>query len=175
MAKDTAKKNRRKNEERMRLFTLITVAVNVITILVILYRHGFSPQFGSIVWLSFWAGQQYASLALLKYVAKPTYGPTGELVDCADVSDPAALGPYSLAQDLLWVCWAVEPLCCIVHWGFVFLYLPLPIYCVYKLSTIASLLRGPRSTSAEHVPEGQVPQTRAERRRLELHQRKRKL
>nr|CCD16198.1 unnamed protein product [Trypanosoma congolense IL3000] len=176
MAKDTAKKNVRSNAVRMQVFSLITLAINALCLFLAAWREGSILCFSSIAGLFFWAGQEYASLALLKHFAKPVYGPKGELLDCSDVSDPKELGIYSLAQDVLWVCWVVQLLCFLFHWGFVVLYLPVPVVGLCKLWCFVSpLFMGPKSTPGLENEFGPGPMSRSERRKVEVLRRKRKL
>ncbi|KAH9577713.1 SRP-independent targeting protein 2/TMEM208 [Trypanosoma melophagium] len=176
MAKDTAKKNMRKNETRMRVFTLFTLSVNVISIIFLMYSRGGLPSLGDLLGLVFWAGQEYVALSLLKRVATPLYSPTGDLLECADVSNPAELGVYSFAQDVLWVCWVVQLLCYLFHWAFVVFYLPVPATAMYKAWQLVGPLIMQRFYPADagNAKTDGMPRTRAERRRQELLQRKKK-
>ncbi|RNF23142.1 uncharacterized protein Tco025E_02890 [Trypanosoma conorhini] len=175
MAKDTAKKNMRRNEARMRTFTVCTWAVNVLSLAYLVYHRGSLPCLREVVGLGFWAGQEFVALALLKQFARPSYSSTGELLDCPDASNPSELGVYSFAQDLLWVCWVVGLLCCLFHWAFFLLYLPVPAMAMYKgWSLIGPLLRRRQGPTEENAEGAAMPRNRAERRRQELLQRKRK-
>ncbi|ESL07308.1 hypothetical protein TRSC58_05005 [Trypanosoma rangeli SC58] len=176
MAKDTAKKNMRRNEARMRTFTICTWAVNVFSLAFIMYYRSSLPSFWDVIGLGFWAGQEFVALALLKQFAKPSYSSTGELLECPDASNPSELGVYSFAQDFLWVCWVVGLLCCLFHWAFFLLYLPVPAMAMYKgWCLISPLLRRRQASSEENAEGGAMPRNRAERRREELLQRKRKI
>ncbi|CBH14129.1 Protein of unknown function (DUF788), putative [Trypanosoma equiperdum] len=176
MAKDTAKKNMRGNAVRMQVFSLITLTVNVICFLVSFWRQSSFPGFGSLAALAFWAGQEYASLALLKHFARPVFNAEGELLDCPDASDPKELGYYSLAQDVLWVCWVVQVLCFLFHWGFMVLYLPVPVMGLYKLwGIIGPLLTPAQPAAGEGCGFAPGGLSRAERRKMELQQRKKRV
>ncbi|EKG05478.1 hypothetical protein TCSYLVIO_003449 [Trypanosoma cruzi] len=173
MAKDTAKKNMRRNEERMRRFTICTLAVNVLSLVFIIYHRGSLPWFRDVVGVGFWAAQEFVALFLLKAFAKPTCSSTGELLECPDASNPSELGMYSYAQDLLWVCWVVELLCYLFHWAFFLLYLPIPAMALYQFWAFIGPLLLRRQPSADESSEGAaIPRNRAERRRQELLQRK---
>ncbi|ORC91213.1 uncharacterized protein TM35_000062180 [Trypanosoma theileri] len=178
MAKDTAKKNMRSNESRMYVFTLLTLAVNILSIIFTMYFRGGLPSFGDLVGLGFWAGQEYVALSLLKRFAKPVYSSTGDLLECPDVSNPQELGVYSFAQDVLWVCWVVQLLCYLFHWAFVVFYLPVPATAIYKVwQFVGPLLMqrfNPGASSNGDAGADGMPMSRAERRRQELLQRKKK-
>ncbi|CCW64201.1 unnamed protein product [Phytomonas sp. EM1] len=177
MAKETAKKNWRRNEVRMKVFTLITVAVNLLYTGLIIYRRGGLPSISDLVAIVFWAGQEYAALSLIKGFAKPSFDSNGVLLSCPDVSDPKELGYYSFIQDLLWVCWAVQTFCNI-HTAFFVFYLPVPATIIYKGWTVArpflKNMLGIESGDTTHdtADGNQPPRNRQERRRAELEQRK---
>ncbi|KEG11695.1 hypothetical protein DQ04_02361070 [Trypanosoma grayi] len=177
MAKDTLKKNVRRNETRMRIFTIAVFVINAVSIIAIMYYRGSVPHLVDIAGVTFWAGQEYMALALLKRFAKPTYSSTGELLDCPDASNPAELGVYSFAQDVLWVCCAVQLLCSLFHWAFVIFYLPVPAMAMYKLWHLLApllLLRRGASAVGEGDEDSALPRDRMERRRMELMQRKKR-
>ncbi|KAG5512296.1 hypothetical protein JKF63_07818 [Porcisia hertigi] len=132
MAKETAKKNLKKNMARMRAFSMITAALNCVYVFVILYRNGGLPSFRDLMAISFWAGQEYMAYTTLNKLAQPTIGSDGALLDCIDVSNPQELGHYTFVQDVLWVCWVVQTLC-ILHPAFIVFYLPVPATLIYKL------------------------------------------
>lgn len=178
MAKDTAKKNWKKNVARMSVFSYITIAVNVVYLLAILYRNGGLPSFADLVAIVFWAGQEYFALGSLKAFAKPTFSPEGDLLDCADASNPKELGYYSFAQDILWVCWVVQVLC-IIHPAFFVFYLPVPATIIYKIwgsvlrPLLASHFSGPRGAEGgDEQGSGDGARSRQDRRREEVKQRK---
>ncbi|GET85393.1 hypothetical protein, conserved [Leishmania tarentolae] len=182
MAKETAKKNWRKNQVRMRVFFMIMAAVNLLYILAILHRNGSLPSFRDLGAISFWAGQEYLAYLLLNKVAQPTISPEGHLLDCIDASNPQELGYYTLAQDVLWVCWVVQALC-IMHPAFIVFYLPVPGTLLYKvwgsvLKPLVSAYFGgsgagtDAGAGAEDENSNGSPRNRQERRKEELRQRK---
>ncbi|CBZ23022.1 conserved hypothetical protein [Leishmania mexicana MHOM/GT/2001/U1103] len=178
MAKETAKRNLRKNKVRMRVFSMITAAVNLLYVLAILYRNGSLPSFHDLMAIGFWAGQEYLAYAMLSKVAQPTISPDGDLLDCIDASNPQELGYYSLAQDVLWVCWVVQALC-MMHPAFIVFYLPVPATLIYKvwgsvLKPLVSVYLGGRGagTGAEEGSSNGPPRNRQERREEALKQRK---
>lgn len=179
MAKDTAKKNLKSNARRINVFTIITLAVNAIYAGAILYRNGGLPGISDLVAIAFWGAQQLFALNALKKLAEPTLGPSGELLDCIDISDPQQLGIYTFAQDALWVCWVVQALC-VVHSAFIVFYLPVPATLLYKIwnSVLKPLLAasggGGGSSDGQGAggTSGGANLTRQERRRQEQQNRK---
>ncbi|CCW71304.1 unnamed protein product [Phytomonas sp. Hart1] len=175
MAKETAKNNWRRNEARMKVFTFITMAVNLLYTGLIIYHRGGLPSIYDLIAIAFWAGQEYATLQLLKGFAMPSFDVSGELLSCPDASNPKELGYYSFVQDLLWICWTVQTLCN-VHTAFFVFYLPVPATLIYKGWTIARpfLTNRMGMKAANGAMEGgeQPPRNRQERRREELERRK---
>ncbi|KAG5488111.1 hypothetical protein LSCM1_08176 [Leishmania martiniquensis] len=180
MAKGTAKKNLKKNLVRMRVFWIITTAVNALYVLAILYRNGSLPSFRDLAAISFWAGQEYVAYSALNKLAQPTLSPDGDLLDCIDASNPQELGYYTFVQDVLWVCWAVQ-LLCILHPAFIVFYLPVPATLISKFwgSVLAPLLStffggsgGGDDIGADDGGSSGAPRNRQERRKEELKQRK---
>ncbi|AYU75550.1 Protein of unknown function (DUF788) [Leishmania donovani] len=178
MAKETAKRNLKKNNVRMRVFSMITAAVNLLYVLVILYRNGSLPSFHDLMAIGFWAGQEYLAYSMLSKVAQPAISPEGHLLDCIDASNPQELGYYTLAQDVLWVCWVVQALC-IMHPAFIVFYLPVPATLIYKVwgsvlkPLVAAYLGGSGvGTGADEDSSHGPPRNRQERRKEELKQRK---
>lgn len=72
----------------MYVFSIITVVINVLYVLRIMYRNGGLPGFRDLLAITFWAGQEYVALRSLKLIALPTFNAQGELVDCIDASNP---------------------------------------------------------------------------------------
>eukprot|EP00796_Vickermania_ingenoplastis_P010747 gene10747-7475_t len=176
MAKDTAKKNWRRNEVRMKTFTIITAAVNIIYCAVVLHYRGGYIRMVDVLSVLFWAGQEYYCLRALQRFAAPTFAPDGSLQRCPDVSDPAELGIYTFAQDMLWVCWLVQTLCNLHH-AFIVFYLPVPATIIYKGYTLARPFLPGWLGGAVQQQEGReedqaAPQTREERRREAIKRRK---
>lgn len=179
MAKDTAKKNLRRNDTRMYIFTLITIAVNVIYVLRIMYRNGGLPGFRDLLAIVFWVGQEYLAFSALQSVVRPKYNDQGELVECIDASNPHELGYFSFAQDVLWVCWVIQLLCCF-HGAFFVFYLPVPATVIYKVwhLLLRPLLVARYGWGAEGGNENdnsqgsEAPRNRQKRRAEELRQRK---
>ncbi|KAG5487389.1 hypothetical protein CUR178_08475 [Leishmania enriettii] len=179
MAKGTAKKNLKKNTARMRVFSIITAAVNALYVFALLYRNGSLPSCRDLMAISFWVGQEYVAYSTLNKLAQPTLSPEGDLLDCIDASNPQELGYYTFAQDVLWVCWCVQ-LLCILHPAFIVFYLPVPATLIYKLwgSVLAPLVSatfgggGGGHTGADDDGSSGAPRNRQERRKEELKQRK---
>ncbi|KAK7194851.1 hypothetical protein NESM_000406000 [Novymonas esmeraldas] len=181
MAKETAKRNVKKNAARMRVFAAITAVVNGVYIIAILARNGGLPAFRDLLAIGFWLGQEYLAYTTLNALAQPTYGATGELLDCIDAANPKELGYYTFVQDVLWVCWVVQPLC-IVHPAFIVFYLPVPATVLYKLwgavlKPLASAWFGGGGGGSGVDGDGAddnsgAPRSRQERRKEELQQRK---
>ncbi|XQJ24159.1 Protein of unknown function (DUF788), putative [Leishmania guyanensis] len=178
MSKETAKKNLKKNIARMRVFSMITAAVNALYVFAIFYRNGSLPSFYDLMAIGFWAGQEYLAYSTLNKLAQPTISPEGGLLDCIDVSNPQELGYYTLVQDILWVCWVVQALC-ILHPAFIVFYLPVPATLIYKLwDTVLKPLasayfgRSGAGTGADDGGSNSPPRNRQERRKEELKQRK---
>lgn len=177
MAKETAKRNLRTNIARMRVFAMITAAVNAFYVFVILYRNGGLPSFKDLMAISFWAGQEYIAYNTLNRLAQPTLSPEGDLLDCIDASNPKELGYYTFVQDTLWVCWVVQ-LFCILHPAFFVFYLPVPATLLYKvwgsvLQPLVSMYFSRRAGGeASEGNGGCAPRNRQERRKEELKQRK---
>lgn len=184
MAKETAKKNLRSNIARMRVFAMITCAINALYVFVILYRNGGLPSFKDLMAISFWAGQEYVAYSTLNNLAKPTLSPEGDLLDCIDAGNPTELGYYTFVQDTLWICWVVQ-LFCIVHPAFFVFYLPVPATLLYKLwgSALRPLFSmwigggqgggdANENGSAGDAGGSGAPRSRQERRKEELKQRK---
>ncbi|EPY25534.1 hypothetical protein STCU_01331 [Strigomonas culicis] len=176
MAKETAKKNWKKNEARMKIFSMVTIAVNVLYVLVILYRNGGLPSFRDLSAISFWASQEYAALVSLKNFAAPRFSADGDLLDCIDASNPQELGYLTLAQDTLWVCWVVQTLCNL-HTAFFVFYLPVPATFLHKLwkTILGPLLSnyfGSKGASQAEDSGEAGPRNRQERRKEEAKMRK---
>ncbi|KPA73691.1 hypothetical protein ABB37_09620 [Leptomonas pyrrhocoris] len=185
MAKETAKKNLRSNNARMRVFAAITAAVNALYVFAILHRRGGLPSFTDLLAIVFWAGQEYAAYRTLHKLAQPTLSPEGDLLDCIDASNPTELGYYTFVQDMLWVCWVVQ-LFCILHPAFFVFYLPVPATLLYKLWTtvlrpLASMYfggggqggqPGAQDNGGAAAGGSAAPRNRQERRKEEQKQRK---
>lgn len=155
MAKDTAKKNVIANASRLKIFLIITIAVNAVWLISPLISFfGDKPSetnvavedsasnnnewslFQIIFYLSFWAGQEYFAYIQLYKAGQPSMdASTGKISDCIDLSDPAQLGLLSYAQDLLWVCWGLQLLTQYVSSKFWLLYFLIPVFAVYKIFT----------------------------------------
>lgn len=143
MAKENAKRNLKKNQQRMRTFKLITVLINILyLLLVFVYHRQRIFYWRSILGLAFWLSQEVFCLHALESFGKPTYGADGvTLRSCTDLSNPAELRLYSFAQDILWVCWAVQLLCGFHGFFFVF-YIPVPGIILYKVYSFAKPFLG---------------------------------
>jgi hypothetical protein len=189
MAKDTAKKNIKSNQVRLRNFLIITVAVNLLWLLQpLVLASNDDPNsswtiFSILSGLSFWAGQEYFTLRQLHNAGQPTYDENGNLQDCIDLSDPDQLGILSYAQDILWSCWALQLLTQFVSPKFWYLYLAIPVFAVYKLWTgfLQPMLNLARGQQQQQDPTGgaaggnidesnlpQDPKSRLDRKRQEL-------
>mmetsp|Transcript_49714 Transcript_49714/g.57258 ORF Transcript_49714/g.57258 Transcript_49714/m.57258 type:complete len:184 (-) Transcript_49714:42-593(-) len=180
MAKDTAKKHWKSNEERLKFFQFTSLAILAVDVLVAVLFSNSGVTWGWTFMLAFWAGQYYITLRLLYFCGQPTFHETsGELIDCIDLKDPEQLGVYSYAQDLLWVCWVVETLSLYSWWGLV-LYAPVPMVVTYKawsmlLSPMISRFFSSGRPSAGQDDKSAAeadPRTRLQRRREELRARK---
>lgn len=136
MSKETAKKNIKSNQVRILVFLLITAILNILFTLHVLYIDSAAWTTWEMIKVQgiFWLGQELIALKLLWSAGQPVYSPeTGALVECVDISDAAQLGLLSYAQDLLWVCWAVQFLSQFVSRTAGMLYLAVPGYGAYKL------------------------------------------
>lgn len=138
MAKDTAKKNIKSNQARLRNFLIITVVINALWLLQPFFlaseEDGWTI-FSILSGLSFWVGQEYFTYNQLFKAGQPVYDENGNLQECIDLSDPDQLGILSYAQDILWSCWALQLLTQFVSSKFWYLYLAIPIFAVYKIWT----------------------------------------
>jgi hypothetical protein len=133
MAKDTAKKALKATTERLALYNYITVGINVLYVLVALWQNSFGmPSFTTIFAATFWYGQEFIMMYLLKWRATPSFGPGGEVVDCPDITQVEQLGVFSYAQDCLWISWICH-VGTMVTWWFWLLYVVVPLFAVYKL------------------------------------------
>lgn len=175
MAKETAKRNARTNATRLRWFRIITVAVNAVYLLsLVLSSEASVLSIWSVCWILFWATQEYAALLALTAHGAPQSDASGDIVDCNDLSDPQQLGLYSYAQDLLWVCWAVQLLTVVSGW-FLFLYIPVPAMAFSKVFPfLKAIFPGGRSAQSQTaMPEQEDDlRTRLQRRRDQVRQRK---
>lgn len=181
MAKDTAKKNWKRNETRMQVFLYITILVNAVYAVLVLWRRGGYIRLKDILAFGFWLGQEYYCWRALKLFSAPTFNAEGTLASCPDASNPRELGVYTFAQDALWVCWVVQSLCCL-HPAFFVFYLPLPATLIYKGYALARpLLPSWLAGGSGGVPDGgeaaagNTTQTREERRREAIQRRKGRL
>lgn len=175
MAKETAKKNARTNATRLQWFRTVTTAINGVYLLnLVLWSDGPMFSIWSIFWILFWGAQEYIALLVLTSHGAAQLDASGDVVDCIDLSDPQQLGIYSYAQDLMWVCWAVQLLTCISNWFFV-LYLPVPLMALSKaLPLIQGMFarsRGPQHPQGMEQPEEDL-RSRLQRRRDQIRQRK---
>lgn len=172
MAKDTAKKNLRSNEARMKLFWQITAGINAIYLISIAFFGDL--WWGSILGWLFWVCQEYLALKLLAARGSPELSETGEILDCIDLSDHNQLGIYTYAQDLLWVCWVSHSLCAVSSY-FLVLYLPVPFVALKKAwEFVISPLLSRMTQSKAPTPEPQEDDVRSrlQRRREQLRARK---
>jgi hypothetical protein len=149
MAKDTAKKNAIANATRLKIFLAITIVINVIWLIAPLssYFGGGSADdtnnsnnewtLFQILWtFSLWAGQEYLAYTQLYKAGQPTLdSESGKIIDCIDLSDPQQLGILSYAQDLLWVCWALQLLTQYASPKFWLLFYLIPVFAAYKIFT----------------------------------------
>ena len=168
MARDTAKKNLRSNNMRLAVFFAVTVASNLIHVVAILLsgEGWWSGLFG----ISFWSTHQLVALYFLKLKGAASLDEHGDIADCVDISDPANLGMFSYAQDVLWVCWAVQLLSTCISVYFSILYIPIPVLAVSKLwnsviSPILSLRRQHRQEAVGKEQNDDTPKNRLQRRR----------
>jgi len=133
MAKDGAKKIHAANQDRLRLFLLITVALNVVYLLYRAYLHRTSFGFlHGVGWLLLLGGEGAALHALRAHAAPEYDGPTGRLASCNDLT--ALEGTPSSIQDVLWVSWFVQTTTLFSDWFWLF-YLAIPCYGIYILYT----------------------------------------
>ncbi len=186
MARETAKKNLKSNAARIAFFRQVTGALLVLQ-LVSAWFHSHpaddssrtasvSSVLGFLACLTFWFGQEWLCISLLEKSGAPERDANGELLDCTDLSDPQQLGVMSYAQDVLWVCWAVQFLVTVVSSYCVILYLPVPILAVVKAFTsfVSPMLAARRSQQQEDSKgeRGDDARSRLQRRREELRSRK---
>ena len=168
MAKGTAKANVKTNAKRLLVFRLLTLGLGALHATAIYMRD--SMDFWPLMGISFWTGQQLLMISLLAKAGAATYDAEGNIIDCIDLADPKQLGFYGYAQDILWVCWLLQPLSLV--WELVaYLWAVIPVFAAYKLWT--GLLRpamGMRGNS--QAPETAVedeaamdPRSRLQRRR----------
>lgn len=154
---------------RLQIFTYVTLTVNVLYVSAIMYRRGNLPYMVDLAAIAFWGGQEYFALGALRRFARPTFSSTGELLDCPDAANPQELGFYSLAQDILWVCWVVQVLC-LIHPAFFVFYLPVPATIMYKVySTVIAPLMAQRNGLGGGIdePTEQKPAGNRQQRRKE--------
>lgn len=179
MAKKNAKRNVKSNEMRMKVFTVVSIAINILYCLMsFVYFQGGRVSLKGLVALAFWGGQEYFCIKLLKNAVRPVYGADGSLESCIDAADPEELGIYSLAQDTLWICWVAQ-LFCSFHGAFFVFWLSVPTFIGYKLYAFAKpFLPELLAKAAASVGEGGTagsPKTRDERRREAIKRRKGRL
>jgi hypothetical protein len=182
MARETAKKNVKSNAARIQLFRRVTVALFAIQIVwAWLYDSLIPTSFGSafslIGGLTFWVGQELVCISLLEKTGAPEYDSSGDLTNCTDLSDPNQLGVMSYAQDVLWVCWAVQVLVTTVSSYLVVLYLPVPALGAYKgfsyfISPLLAARRAQQAGVGSEPSRSDDPRSRLQRRREELRARK---
>lgn len=177
MAKENTKKNAKRNNARMKAFKLFTALANILYLcLVFGYHRRGQFYWKDLVGLVFWMGQEIFCLRALENLGKPTFADDGlTLQSCVDLSNPAELGLYSFVQDMLWVCWAVQVLCGVHGFFFVF-YLPIPGIILYKLyctakPLLSSVLGKNGADAGEGEPENS-PKDRDLRRKEALRRRK---
>lgn len=150
MAKNTAKINVRKNQARLRLFWLITAACNLVHLAAIWWTSGLPPTLWQFFAITFWLGQQAGAMRVLASWGRATLDEMGNLDACADLSDPSQLGLASYAQDLLWVCWALQVLSSAVSSYFSIFYVAVPVFAVAKLwSSVIGPMLSARSQMAQ--------------------------
>jgi hypothetical protein len=178
MAKNTAKSNIKTNAVRLRNFWIITVVCNIVHLAVLYFTSGFGiwPLLG----VAFWASQQIGAMKILSSRGAPTYEADGSLVDCVNLADADQLGFASYAQDLLWVCWALQVLANVVSGYFSMIYVVVPVYGFAKAwSGIISPLLQQRSQMAQMAAAQQAsanpadagdddPRSRLAKRRAEV-------
>eukprot|EP00672_Neobodo_designis_P012861 CAMPEP_0174856104 /NCGR_PEP_ID=MMETSP1114-20130205/35086_1 /TAXON_ID=312471 /ORGANISM="Neobodo designis, Strain CCAP 1951/1" /LENGTH=205 /DNA_ID=CAMNT_0016090881 /DNA_START=41 /DNA_END=655 /DNA_ORIENTATION=+ len=189
MAKNTAKANARSNAQRLQQFWLITLACNLVHIATIWLWAGFPPSLWQLCGVGFWASQQVTAMKMLSSRGAPSYDAEGRIDDCADLSDPNQLGFATYAQDILWLCWALQVLSNAVSGYFSVLYVIVPVYAIYNAWTklIGPMLAqraqmqqmaaaggaGAAGAGGAQAPPGAVPQapgqpqTREQRRKAE--------
>eukprot|EP00667_Euglena_gracilis_P023863 EG_transcript_27135 len=168
MAKDTAKKAHKTNQERLQLYLLITVGINVLFIAYRVWWH--RDSFGILLGLGFIllvAGEIFA-LQGLKAYAEPALDDQGRVESCADLT--AIEGMTSYLQDLLWVSWFVQATTMLSDWFWVF-YAVIPAYGGYVgytnvLAPVLAMRSGLAAGQAAG-PAGAAPRagSRAERRK----------
>jgi hypothetical protein len=181
MAKDTAKKNVKSNETRLLIFYAITALVNALWLLHVFFVDRDAWSWLQIVFaVAFWAGQEALALWLLRSAGAPVFDANGALVECTDLADPSQLGIVAEhAQDLLWVCWALQALTQFVTRAAWVLYAVVPLYVVYRVWTqlVQPALDARRNAEAGELERaaaaagdggGQDAKSRLERRRAEL-------
>eukprot|EP01064_Diplonema_japonicum_P012881 TRINITY_DN2022_c2_g1_i1.p1 TRINITY_DN2022_c2_g1~~TRINITY_DN2022_c2_g1_i1.p1 ORF type:complete len:202 (+),score=41.10 TRINITY_DN2022_c2_g1_i1:62-667(+) len=153
MAKGNAKANDAKNKKLIALFQKISLGINAF---VVAYHLGYKGDFFSvstILYVAFFAVQEYFALQHLEKHGKPQLGSEGQIVSCVNLADPKDLGLYTYVQDLLWVCWTVQVLLLITSYAW-FVYVLVPLYGVYKAwDTVGPMLK----KAAERHSAGQNP------------------
>lgn len=187
MANNNAKKYAKSNAQRLLLFrqvTLVCVGLHLLCVFLnyLFYFDWETRSFvGSLFWdlsaLSFWGVQEYLALSALAAQGAPTLDEEGNISECIDLQDPAQLGIYSYAQDLLWVCWAVQVLTRLSSW-FILFYIPVPLMALSKgwSMVVAPMLNARAAAGRRAQPEededdaaGNLdPRSRLKNRRAEL-------
>lgn len=172
MAKDTAKRNAKKNAARIQNFRVITLSLLAISIAFYWMYDGF-PGWRGWMLFAFWFSQEWYAISLLAARGAPATDPsTGDIVDCVDLSEVEQLGFFSYAQDCLWVCWFVQLLSAVFSAWFALLYSVVPMYALWKawstvLSPLLSMYFARNSSQTPQNKEEDDPRERLRRRRDE--------
>lgn len=134
MAKETAKRNVKANAARIQKFRLMTIVLAAIQFGGLYFR-GDAADFWSLVDLAFWTGQEWFMVRLLASAGSASYDQMGNIDSCIDLSDPKQLGFYGYAQDVLWLCWALQPSVFFISPSLRYLWAVVPIFAVWKAWT----------------------------------------
>eukprot|EP01059_Diplonema_ambulator_P034821 TRINITY_DN799_c1_g1_i1.p1 TRINITY_DN799_c1_g1~~TRINITY_DN799_c1_g1_i1.p1 ORF type:complete len:202 (+),score=39.74 TRINITY_DN799_c1_g1_i1:145-750(+) len=153
MAKGNAKTNDFKNRKLISNFQKITMGINAAVIVYHLAVKGDFFSVWTILYIAFFAVQEFYAMKHLEKHGKPQLGSEGQIVSCVNLSDPKELGLYTYVQDLLWVCWTVQILLLITSYAWL-IYGVVPVYVLYKTwDTIAPFIK----KAAERHAQGQNP------------------
>ena len=100
MAKDTAKRNAKKNAARIQNFRVITLSLLAISIAFYWMYDGF-PGWRGWMLFAFWFSQEWYAISLLAARGAPATDPsTGDIVDCVDLSEVEQAGVFLVRTGL---------------------------------------------------------------------------
>jgi len=171
MGRDNIKKSYRSSLARLALYRNITIGINGVWLLATLFlyseENGGGYGFGTWFGLCFWAIQELAMIFVLQFHFSPKLDPSGNVLDCNDITDTSTLGYFSYAQDVLFVCWFVQTLSLLTRYAYI-IYLIVPLFVGYKAVTLAGphvlswLLRSDDASSTTNAQGSRLAQRRAE-------------